>query len=44
MHRERLRKVFDPAGRQQEEDDYVRERRRIAEARDRKIETLGAGG
>lgn len=44
MHRERLRKVFDPAGRQQEEDDYVRERRRIEEDRDRKIEKLRAGG
>jgi hypothetical protein len=43
MHRERLKTAFDPAGRQSEEEDYVRERRRIEEERDRKIEKLRAG-
>jgi hypothetical protein len=43
MHRERLKTTFDPAGRQGEEEDYVRERRRIEEDRDRKIEKLRAG-
>ena len=40
LHRDRLRKVADPAKRQEEEDDYVRERRRIEGDRDRKIEKL----
>jgi LPS O-antigen subunit length determinant protein (WzzB/FepE family) len=39
LHRDRLRKA-DPAKRQEEEDDYVRERRRIEGDRDRKIEKL----
>ena len=40
LHRDRLRKVYDPAQRQEEEEEYVRERRRIEEDRDRKIEKL----
>jgi hypothetical protein len=40
LHRDRLRKAYDPAKRQEEEEDYVRERRRIEEDRDRKIEKL----
>jgi len=40
LHRDHLRKVADPAKRQEEEDDYVRERRRIEGDRDRKIEKL----
>jgi hypothetical protein len=39
LHRDRLRKV-DPVKRQEEEEDYVRERRRIEEDRDRKIAKL----
>ena len=40
LHRDSLRKAFDPAKRQEEEENYVRERRRIEEDRDRKIEKL----
>ncbi|HVT57562.1 MAG TPA: hypothetical protein VHR45_04105 [Thermoanaerobaculia bacterium] len=40
LHRDRLRKLHDPAKRQQEEEDYVRERRRIEGERDRKLEKL----
>lgn len=40
LHRDRLRKVYDPAKRQEDEEEYVRERRRIEEDRDRKIEKL----
>jgi hypothetical protein len=40
LHRDRLRKGVDPAKRQEEEDDYVRERRRIEDDRDRKIAKL----
>jgi hypothetical protein len=42
LHRDRLKNLRDPAGRQQEEDDYVRERRRIEAERDRKLEKLRA--
>ena len=42
LHGDRLRK--DPMKRQEEEDDYVRERRRIEEDRDRKMEKLRGGG
>lgn len=41
LHRDRLKKV-DPAKRQEEEEEYVRERRRIEDDRDRKIEKLRA--
>ena len=44
LHRDRLRKGVDPAKRQEEEDDYVRERRRIEDDRDRKIEKLRGPG
>jgi hypothetical protein len=37
LHRDRLRKIADPEARQKEEDEYVRERRRIEEQRDAKI-------
>ena len=40
LHRDRLRKGVDPAKRQEEEDDYGRERRRIEDDRDRKIGKL----
>jgi hypothetical protein len=43
LHRDRLTKTYDPARRQEEEEEYVRERRRIEEDRDRKIEKLRAG-
>jgi hypothetical protein len=41
LHKDRLRK--DPVKRQEEEEDYVRERRRIEDDRDRKIEKLRTG-
>jgi hypothetical protein len=40
LHRDRIRKVVDPAKRQEDEDNYLRERRRIEGDRDRKIEKL----
>ena len=40
LHRDRIRKVADPAKRQEDEDNYRRERRRIEDDRDRKIEKL----
>ncbi len=40
LHRDRVGKVYDPAKRQEEEEEYVRERRRIEEDRDRKITKL----
>ena len=40
LHRDSLRKAFDPGKRQEEEENYVRERRRIEEDRDRKISKL----
>lgn len=40
LHRDSLRKAMDPAKRQEAEEDYVRERRRIEEDRDRKIAKL----
>lgn len=46
LHRNRLKTQHDPEKRQQEQDDYVLERRRVEEQRDRKIERLRreAGG
>jgi hypothetical protein len=45
LHRDRLKTLQDPAQRREEEEEYVRERRRIESGRDRKIEKLrGAGG
>ena len=38
LHGDRLKKTFDPEARRQEEEDYLRERRRIEEDRDRRIE------
>jgi hypothetical protein len=40
LHRDGQRKSFDPGKYQADEDNYVRERRRIEEERDRKIEKL----
>jgi hypothetical protein len=42
LHRDRLKTLYEPAGRQQEEEEYVRERRRIEADRDRKLEQLRA--
>lgn len=43
LHKDRLKGVWEPDKRQEEEDEYVRERRRIEEERDRKIEELRRG-
>jgi hypothetical protein len=40
LHRDRLRSVRDPAKRQEDEEEYVRERRRIEDDRDRKVAKL----
>ena len=40
LHRDRLSKIADPAKRQEEEGDYVRERRRIEDDRERKVVKL----
>jgi hypothetical protein len=40
LHRDRLKAMHDPESRRQEEEEYVRERRRIESDRERKIEKL----
>ena len=40
LHKNSLKSVYDPAKRQEDEEAYHRERRRIEEDRDRKIEEL----
>ena len=40
LHKNRLKGQYDPDKREEEEQDYVRERRRIEEDRDRKIGKL----
>jgi len=40
LHRDRIRTVYDPVKREEDEDNYRRERRRIEDERDRKIEKL----
>ncbi len=40
LHRDRVARESDPAERQQAEQQYLRERQRIEEDRDRKIEKL----
>lgn len=40
LHRDRMKGIYDPEKRKQEEEDYVLERRRIEEERDRKIAKL----
>lgn len=39
LHKDRM-KTSDPAKRLEDEDDYLRERRRVEEDRDRKVEKL----
>ena len=43
LHKNSLKSVYDPAKRQEDEEEYRRERRRIEEDRDRKIEELRKG-
>lgn len=42
LHKKRLQSMRDPGEHQQEKDDYVLERRRIEDKRDRRIEKLRA--
>lgn len=44
LHKDRIKAVYDPAKRQEDEEEYVRERRRIEDDRDRKIEELRKQG
>jgi len=44
LHRDRLNALYDPTQRREEEEGYVRERRRIESDRDRKLEKLRSGG
>lgn len=44
LHQGRLKKVLDPAKRQEEEEEYLRERRRIEADRDDSIARLRQGG
>jgi hypothetical protein len=43
LHKNSLKSVYDPGKRQEDEEAYHRERRRIEEERDRKIEELRKG-
>jgi hypothetical protein len=43
LHRDRLKGLYDPDKRREEEEEYVRERRRLETDRDRKLEKLRAG-
>lgn len=43
LHKNSLKSVYDPAKRQEDEEAYHRERRRIEEERERKIEELRKG-
>lgn len=43
LHRDRLQKIDDPAEREKEEQEYVAERARLEEQRERKVDKLRAG-
>jgi hypothetical protein len=43
LHKNSLKSVYDPAKRQEDEEAYHRERRRLEEERERKIEELRKG-
>ena len=43
LHRDRLRTLHDPVSRREEEEDDLRERRRIEGDRDREIEKIRGG-
>lgn len=40
LHRDRLQRLYDPAKRLEEEEEYLRERRRIEGDRDRKLDKV----
>jgi hypothetical protein len=43
LHRDALRKAQDPVAREKSEEEYGRERRRLEDERDRRIEKLRRG-
>ncbi|HEY0513247.1 MAG TPA: hypothetical protein VGH73_15165 [Thermoanaerobaculia bacterium] len=43
LYKDHLKTNYDPAKRQEAEEEYVRERRRLEDERDRKIEELRKG-
>jgi alpha-galactosidase/6-phospho-beta-glucosidase family protein len=43
LHQNRLKTIYEPAKRQEEEEEYLRERRRIEDERERKIAELREG-
>jgi hypothetical protein len=43
LHKSSMRTVYDPAKRQEDEEAYLRERHRIEDDRDRKVEELRKG-
>lgn len=43
LYNNSLKTTYDPAKRQENEEEYLRERRRIEEDRDRKVEQLRKG-
>jgi hypothetical protein len=43
LHRSRLRSLTDPTAREEAEEQYLRDRRRVEGDRDRKIENVRAG-
>ena len=43
LHQDRMKKLADPAERQKAEEEYVRERQRFQEKRERDIEHLRGG-
>src|SRR5258706_344407 len=40
LHKDRLKTIYDPAKRQEEEEEYLRDRRRIEDVRERRVEEL----
>lgn len=44
LHKKRLREARDPSARKELEDEYVRERRRIEDRRERDLEKLRKSG
>jgi hypothetical protein len=43
LHKNSMKSVYDPAKRQEDEEEYLRERRRIEDERERKVEELRQG-
>jgi hypothetical protein len=43
LHQNSMKSAYDPAKRQEDEEEYLRERRRIEDERDRKVEELRKG-